>query len=412
MHDAPPAAYRWRVLGVGVLAQMTSGLAFFPGLAVVGPALTRWYHLNLVEVGVLFGGMQLGPVLTIAAWGVVADRKGDRLVLGIGLGLGAVVLAAAALAPNFSILVGAVTVSSMLMASANVASSRAAAGWFAANERGLALGVRQMTVPLGGVVAALALPVVSVALGIPATFVVLGIACGAVGVVASIALTRPLPSSRRPVVDVIGVWRDRRLWRLAVGVGFLIVCQNSLLTYLVLFLTGQLHLGLSAAAFAFLMTQVAGALMRVGIGRLSDRIRLRIRPMRWVAASLVLVLLILAVAGDLPLVVVVPAAMVAAIIGMGTTGLAYTATAEIAGIENAGTAIGFEITLFAIAGTIAPVLFGSVVAWLGWPAAFVLTAASAGVGWAVLRRLANLESHGWAAVAVRARELATATSTQ
>jgi len=391
---------------------MTTGLIFFPGLAVIGPSLTGWYHLNLLQVGLLFTWMQLGPVLTMALWGVVADRKGDRFVLALGLGVGAVVLSAAALAQNFAALVAALTLSSMLMASANVASSRAAAGWFGAAERGFALGVRQMSVPLGGVVAAVALPAASIAFGVPATFVVLGVASALVALVTTVALTRPLPRSERPVVDVVAIWRDRRLWRLAVGMGFLIVCQNSLLTYLVFFLTGQRHLSLQSAALAFLVTQVAGAAVRVGIGRLSDRIQLRVRPMQWIALALAGILLVLGAGSDLPLAVVIPTSIIAVIVGMSTTGLAYTATAEIAGTGNAGAAIGFEITLFAIAGTAAPLLFGLVVAWLGWAAAFIFIAGCAGAAWFVLRRLVQLENQGWLPVQTRSSELAGAASTE
>src|SRR6185312_5281628 len=79
-------SHRWLILGVSVVAQMTTGIAFFPGLATIGPVIASWYHLDLVQVGILFGGMQFGPVLTVALWGAVADRMGDRFVLAAGRG--------------------------------------------------------------------------------------------------------------------------------------------------------------------------------------------------------------------------------------------------------------------------------------------------------------------------------------
>jgi len=62
--------YRWLVLGVGVLAQMATSISFFPGLATIAPLLAGSYRMSLFQTGLLFSGMQLGPVLTMALWGV------------------------------------------------------------------------------------------------------------------------------------------------------------------------------------------------------------------------------------------------------------------------------------------------------------------------------------------------------
>ena len=389
--------YRWLALGIGTLAQMTTGIAFFPGLAAIGPAIAAWYHLSLVQMGVLFGTLQFGPVLTISLWGILADRRGDRFALGTGLGLGAVALASAWLVHSFALLIGVLTVASMLMASTNVASTRAAAEWFAADERGLALGIRQMSVPVGGIIAALILPALSLALGTPFTFLVVAAICGLVAAISIVALRRrpPYHPAMPSKVDAVAAWRDRRLWRLALGVGLLIVCQNSLLSYFVLFLASHRHMSATAAAMAFLVTQVGGSALRVALGVLSDRTGSRIRPLRWIAVSLAGLLLLASFSVDLPLVVLIPVLVVAVVLGMSSPGLAYTATAEIAGLQRAGAAIGFEITVFAIGGTFAPILFGLAVTGISWRGAFALAALCAAGGWLILSRLARLEQLGW-----------------
>jgi sugar phosphate permease len=399
--------HRWQVLGVSVLAQMMTGVAFFPGLATIGPVIASTYHLRLVQAGILFGGMQFGPVLTVAVWGLVADRMGDRFVLAVGLVSGAVALASAALAHSFILLVAALTVASMLMASTNVASTRAAAGSFAANERGLALGIRQMSVPLGGVVSALLLPGLALAVGTPYTFVVLAVMCGLVGMLATAVLSERDAEPSHDAGPDLNVWTDARLWRLAFGVGLLVLCQNSMLAYLVLFLTGYRHMSLQAAALVFLCTQLVGCASRVVLGRLSDRLGSRVRPIRWIALSLAVVMLVAAVMVDMPLAFVVPVMIVGTILSMGSIGLAYAATVEIAGFDQAGAAIGFETTLFAIMGTIAPVAFGVAATVIGWQTSFAVIAAVAIGGWLVLRRLATLEGHGWTKDA-RGRRLVTA----
>jgi sugar phosphate permease len=387
--------YRWLMLGVGVVAQMVTSITFFPGLATIAPLLASDYRLSLFQTGMLFSAMQLGPVLTMALWGVVADRHGDRFVLALGLGSGAVAVAAAALAHNFGFLIATLLVASMLTASTNVASVRAAAGWFATHERGLALGIRQMSAPLGGAVAALVLPSLSIAVGMGSTFVALAALCGLVAIFAAIALREPPRPAILRTVSTVRVWLDRRLWRMAVGVGLLVLCQTSLLAYLVLFLTQYRHMSLHSAALAFLAIQLLGSGMRVLLGRFSDRVRSRVRPIRWIAVVLAISILAAAAGVNMPLIFLVPALVLATVLSMSSIGLAYTATTEIAGFDQVGAAIGFEITLFAITGTLAPVAFGLLVTVAGWQSAFALIAGLAAAGWLVLRPLARLEILGW-----------------
>ena len=59
-------------------------------------------------------------------------------------------------------------------ASVNSASGRAVMSWFGSDERGLALGIRQGSTPLGGVVSALALPAIADTGGLRAAFLFLG----------------------------------------------------------------------------------------------------------------------------------------------------------------------------------------------------------------------------------------------
>ncbi len=60
--------------------------------------------------------------------------------------------------------------------------------WFSADQRGLALGVRQTAIPIGGAVAALALPAVNSAAGLKASFLFLGAVCIGCALFAGIAV--------------------------------------------------------------------------------------------------------------------------------------------------------------------------------------------------------------------------------
>ena len=116
------------------------------------------YGLSLTEVGVVLAAQWIGTTVTLLPWGLLADRIGERLVLAIGLTLCGALLLGLALVPPFPVLVALLIAGGAAGASVNSASGRAVMQWFDAGERGLALGIRQTAIPLGGVTTSLVLP--------------------------------------------------------------------------------------------------------------------------------------------------------------------------------------------------------------------------------------------------------------
>jgi MFS family permease len=72
------------VLGAGVVAQ-ASYAATGLGLPAIAPAIRRDFGLTLTQTGVVLAASFLGSVPTLLAWGLIADRIGERLVMSIGL---------------------------------------------------------------------------------------------------------------------------------------------------------------------------------------------------------------------------------------------------------------------------------------------------------------------------------------
>ena len=68
------------VLAVGSLA--TAAIAAVQGgLPAISPAIQDTFDLSLVEVTAVFTAFALGTVLTLLAWGVLSDRRGERAVI-------------------------------------------------------------------------------------------------------------------------------------------------------------------------------------------------------------------------------------------------------------------------------------------------------------------------------------------
>jgi nitrate/nitrite transporter NarK len=116
-------------------------------------------------------------------------------------------------------------------------------GWFPEHERGLALGVRQTAIPIGGATAAAGLPWLASSGGTRLAFLVLGCACIGGAVVAA-SLIRDSPSAVGEVEDITQPMRDPRAWILGLGTDFYLTAQIAITGFVGLFL--HVHRGVSA----------------------------------------------------------------------------------------------------------------------------------------------------------------------
>jgi MFS family permease len=373
------------ILGAGTFAQ-SSFTAVSVGLAALAPALRSHYRLSLGETGVVLGAVGIGMLPTLLPWGLLADRLGERSVIALGLAGAGAALAAAAATHSFAALTGALIVAGALGASVNAASGRAVMGWFDAGERGLALGIRQTSTPIGGASAAAGLPWLASAGGTHLAFVVLACGCGAGALVAGI-LMREAPVRTPELGDVTRPARDPRMWLLAGGSALYLTAQIAVTGFVVLFL--HEHRGLSAHSAAALLAgiNVAGIGARIAAGRWSDRRGTRLAPLRLIGLALVAGTAVVAAVVDAPLAVLLPALAVAGVLGLAWNGLSFTAAAEAAGPARSGAALGFQQTALGVMVAVVPPGFAAVVAASSWRVAFALAAIGPLLGVVALRHV-------------------------
>jgi sugar phosphate permease len=373
------------VLAAGVVAQ-ASYAATGLGLPAIAPAIRRDFGLTLTQTGVVLAASFFGSVPTLLLWGVVADLIGERLVMAVGLSAAAAALVWAGYASSFAMLVAALAVAGGVAAGVNSATGRAVMAWFAHDERGLALGIRQMAVPLGGALGAVALPLLESHVSLRAAFIAL--ACASiVGAVVAFVLIRVEPTDDHSVLA--HPLRDPRIWLICVGSMFFVTTQLSLLGFFVLFLHDHRNISTAVAAAALAVTQVLGGISRIALGRWSDHIGMRIALLRWVGLGIAISVALATALLDAPAWVVVPALITAATFGLSWNGLSFTATAETAGRARSGAAIGLQQTFLAVGGLVAPIGFAAVVHHTSWRLAFALAALSPLIGYALLSPLAE-----------------------
>ncbi len=389
-----PARYRWVVLGVGALGAGAFA-ALRMGLPALGPALREQYDLSLSSVGLAFTAVSLGVMLTLLAWGVLTDRIGERPVMTVGMAGTALSLLGAALADSFGLLLAGLFAAGMFGGSATGASGRAIMFWFSREERGMALGIRQMALPLGGALASLTLPHLAGAQGLDAALLVLA-GLSATAALAALIWLRDGPAATDAAIAFAAntppPLRDPRSWRLGAGSALLVVAQSALLGFLVLFLHDVRDVSVGTAAAALAAAQLAAAATRIVAGRRTDRDGARLPLLRTIAWRNALLLAGVALLTGAPGVLLYPVLAVACVSTMTWNGVAFTAAAELSGRVRAGTAMSLQNTIVAVGGALAPALFGLVVSATSWPLGFALCALAPAGAYLVLAPLEREEA--------------------
>lgn len=388
---------RWVVLSIGMVAQVAGVAAIF-GIPVVLPSLREDFGVSTAQAGILAGLPSLGLLLTLLLWGVVIDRVGERTTMVISLVSTTVTLALLWVAPGLWGVAAILTLLGAVGGPVNAASGRLVLTWFSAEERGLAMGIRQSGLPLGVGLAALVLPRAAEAWGFVGAMSLPGVlALLAVPLVAAVPSSPPRtpatvtdcgPVREGPEAssetETGSPYRRWPIWRVH-GVSMLLgVPQITLMTYAALYLVQEQGWSPPAAGVMVAVAQVPGAVGRLVLGAVSDRDGERMRPVRLlaiVATAALLLLTLLPASLPWSALVLLPLCLV---LTMWHNGLTFTSVAEIAGTSWAGRALAVQNWLQAVSTTLTPVLMAVVITFAGLPWVFAVSALFAAAAVAVV----------------------------
>jgi MFS family permease len=372
----PTAA--WRMLVLGVAAQ-ASGTVLVSAPAYLIPLLHLQRGLPLAQAGLLSAAPTFGMVIALVAWGALADKHGERWVISGGLALTAAFAIAAAAVPGYTALGIMLLLGGMAAASTSAASGRVVIGWFPQSRRGLAMGIRQMSQPLGVAAAALAVPPLASHFGIWAPLLLAGGLAAALAVGCGFGITNPPRPAARPATASsrpVNPYREGLfLTRIHTLSALLVIPQFTLSTFGLIWLISSLHWNATAAGAVIAVAQFVGAFGRILVGVLSDRVGSRTRVLRWVAVSGVIVMLVLAGCGAVHWPVASAVMLVvASAVSVADNGLSFTSVAEAAGSSWSGKALGIQNTgQFIAASAVGPGI-GALITAVGYPVAFALVA--------------------------------------
>ncbi|HIY42984.1 MAG TPA: MFS transporter [Candidatus Nocardiopsis merdipullorum] len=373
---------RWVILSIGMMAQVASVSAMF-GVPIVLPQLRVAFDVTTAQAGMLAGLPSFGLLLTLLLWGLVIDRVGERWTMALSLLLTA---GALGLLWTVSDLWGAAAVllfMGTVGGPVNAASGRLVLLWFSADQRGLAMGIRQSALPLGVGVSALTLPAAADAWGfvgamtLPALLSLLALPF--VLIMPETPSTPARSSGKEKKAEpeparTGSPYRHWTIWRVH-GVSMLLgVPQVALMTYAVIYLVQEQGWGAPAAGVVVAIAQIPGAAGRLLLGLRSDRTGERLRPVRWLAVISGCFLVLQAVLPYAWAWTAVPLVLFCLVLTMWHNGLTFLAVAEIAGTAWSGRALAVQNWLQGISTTLTPVLMAAVITLSGLPAVFAVSA--------------------------------------
>jgi ACS family hexuronate transporter-like MFS transporter len=372
--------YRWVIL---VVAWLGFVVAYMQRLSV-GPLasfLKDGLSLTASQVGLFMSASAFGYMITALPAGWLVDRIGIRWLLLIGEVVGGIFVACMFFVTGLSSGLIFMGLAGLGMGCISPSTTKAVIVWFPVKERATAMGIKQTSVNLGGIITAMTLPTLALTLGWRYGFLGIGIiaiACGIISFVLykdppkSPSLHVPIPTaansnavtvpSARP--SVLEVFKNREIWLVVLCSMFLCVIEFSAAAYFALYLNEALLFAVVAAGFGLALFNAGGAFGKPIVGMISDRVfgggRKIVLAMLCCIAFVGCLVLALFRQG-VPLWLLVPVAVIFGFAAGGWAGLTLAQVSEFAGSELTGMAAALAAVFGMVGNIVGPPVFGYIV---------------------------------------------------
>ncbi len=372
--DSLSAGARWSItlISVGVTS---SSFLFINGVAFLIPSLVAARGTSLAEAGLLASMPSWGMVVTLFLWGYLTDRLGERIVMTVGSALTGAATYAAATVHSMVAMGVFLFIGGMAAASSNTAGGGLVSGWFPANKRGLAMGIRQTAQPLGIALGALVIPELTernpnAGLLFPALLCMVSAVASAIGIVDPPRKPRKTATEKELANPYRGSFT---LWRIHAVAGLLMMPQAVTVTFMLVWLMDDHGWSVAKAGGMVTISQLLGAAGRIMVGRWSDRVGSRMRPVRIIAIATASTMFLLAFVDSHPgWRFEVPIMIAVSVFAVLDNGLEATAITEFAGPFWSGRALGIQNTTQRLTAATAGPVFGALIAAASYPLAWAL----------------------------------------
>jgi len=368
----------------------TVGTANVVSVLAMAPVISGGLDLSGTQFGLFvtayYGAQAIGSLPA----GAMTDRYG----VGRSLFIGHIIMAASAvvisLVGSYAACLAAMFLMGIGYSMNNPSTARGVFDWFPSKRRGMAMGIKQVGVPLGGIIAAVNGALVTlvhwqtIMFWISALIAMNGLFC-----LYLVRFHRPVPPAERknPMAHIGEVLRSRNNHCFSFANGLLNIGQTNFFGFLTLFLTEAARASQPIAGLAMGIAQTASFFARIGWGALSDKFVGRRKVLNnWICGVAVVFLAGMALVG--------PGwglwFGMALVLALGITIASFAPVSQAIAVEMveprlAASSMGYSMSAIHVGGMIGPVIFGFAVDhWGGYESAWLVTAALVAIGVAML----------------------------
>lgn len=383
--------YKWLVLIVATLSQMCASFVIF-GMGPMAAFYQKAYHLSQFETGMIVSAVNIGPIFSMIIFGDLMDKYGEKWVVGLGsILLGLNTLFAYSIDSYIVLLMNLLFVG-IWYGTAQPGGSSAIIKWFPGKHRGLAMGIRQTGIPIGGALAAALLPFVFYYYQLPGTVLLQGIIAIVGGLVFLFVYKNndegELQKQRFNLKEkIVSIKHNTQLYPVFfVGITMVSV-QLIIVAHLMGYLTTTLQLSLKMSGTLLSLSLIGGMFGRIVLAWISDSFFHgdRSKPLQTTIWATVLVIVcLLLMPAYTPLWAVATICFFFGFLGIGWYSLFIVMIAEKAEKTFIGLTVGIALTINQLFIVASPALFGLLVDQFngyGIPFVFLAAAISAGGFW-------------------------------
>jgi sugar phosphate permease len=380
----PNSFYKWLVLCLATFTQASSTLVTYG----VGPLAYFWqelFHLSQTETGLLFSAVNIGPLFFMLFVGRLLDRSNERLLIGFGSVLLGLTLLVVMASDDFSKLILVLFFVGVFYSTSQPGGSKVIMKWFPKKQRGLAMGIRQAGIPVGGALAGAIIPAISFSFGWHSAVLVLSCLSVIGGLAFLIFYREPsIETSLRSAKNdqlfrsqLINIIKNYELYPIFLTGITMISLQLIIVGHLTIFFTTIRSIPPSTAGLLFSITLCFGMIGRVLLAAASDTIfkgDRRTPLFLSVIAAFLSVLMFSMAADTLPFWSLCLLCAWSGFFGIGWYSLFLVEIAEKSARDAVGVTVSFALTLNQIAIIAAPPVFGLFVDMNGYSFAWTALA--------------------------------------
>lgn len=375
------STYKWVMLIVATIAQTTATLITY-GVGVFALFWKEEYALTNTESGLLVSVVNVGPLFCMLFVGRLLDQYNEKILISISSFLLGSSLLLTNIVNGFNGLLFVLLLIGMFYSVSQPGGSKVILKWFRKENRGLAMGIRQAGIPIGGALAGVLIPFLTVQYNM--TYAINSIACICImgGVLFFVFYKEPyVQEEARKGHNNISFWMElkvvickKELYPIYITGICMISLQMVLVGHFMKFLAGEQSITSIVAGTVFSVMFFSGMIGRIALAAISDVLykgNRRIPLFIAVCASIGLILLLVMNIHTIMSGVLYSVSALLGFFSIGWFSLFIAEVAELASEESVGITVSVALTLNQIAIIVAPVLFGYIVDEKGYAYAWL-----------------------------------------